>query len=124
MPDWKLVNEIAVNSPFSDDATEQAVAALVPPGVWTPLFGRPLAERVELALLYLEGRRHIHCVHLQCFQLNGTELPDTASAPLSGPETWCGTGGTHCGWSFFLLEQGPVTPDLDRATVQVYFFHE
>jgi hypothetical protein len=120
-PAWTLVAEQSFAGPFVDDAIQRAVAALIPPGPWTPLLHRSVAESAVAAILYMQHRSGTRRVQLECYQ-------QCSCAPA-----------TPCGWSFFLIDKSaaassccqPLAPDTQRdvdseagqPVVQIYLFH-
>ncbi len=118
---WKLVGERALAGPFAGDGVKHVVASLLPSGPRTPSLDRALADDVVAAVLYLQYRRGVQQVCLQCYQRcddgdpawlpSGTQMP----APHR-----CAPAG-NCGWSFFLVEK---TLEDGHAAVQAYLFHE
>ena len=118
---WKLVGEHALAGPFAGDSVEHVVASLLPSGPRTPFLDRSLVGGVAAAVLYLEHRRGIHQVCLQCYQRcddgEPRSLPSITQTPVP-----CGcTPAESCGWSFFLVEK---TLEDGHAAVQAYLFYE
>lgn len=107
--------------PFVDEAIQLAVAALIPPGPWTPLLHRSVADSAVAAILYMQHESGTRRVQLECYR-----------QCCSAPET-------PCGWSFFLIEKSaagsscflPLAPGVQcacdspssEAVVQIYLFH-
>ena len=82
---------------------------------------RALTDDVAAAVLYLQHKRGIHQVCLQCFQRchdgEPSFLPSVTPMPVPRP---CAPA-ENCGWSFFVVEK---TLEDGHATVQAYLFHE
>jgi hypothetical protein len=118
---WKLIGERSLEGPFAGDSAEQLVASLLPSGPRMLSLDRALAEDVAAAVLYLQHKRGIHQVCLQCFQRceDGEPpfLPNVTHMPVLRP---CAPAG-NCGWSFFVVEK---TLEDGHAAVQAYVFHE
>mgnify|MGYP000877328216 CR=1 FL=1 len=118
---WKLVGERALAGPIAGDSVEHIVASLLPTGLRAPFVDRALAGDVAAAVLYLQHKRGIHQVCLQCYQrCDGGEPPSSPSVTHKLAPCDCTPAG-RCGWSFFLVEK---TLENGRADVQAYLFHE
>jgi hypothetical protein len=117
---WKLVGERALAGPFAGDNVEHVVVSLLPVGPRTQYLDRALADDVVAAVLYLQHRRGIRQVCLQCYQRCDDEPARTPSGAQGTGARRCIPAG-NCGWSFFLVEK--VLED-GHAAVQAYLFHE
>jgi hypothetical protein len=118
---WKLVGERTLAGPQADDSVEHVVAALLPSGPPTLFLDRALADDVVAAVLYLQHRRGIDHVCVQCYQrCDGGEALWQPGATQTPAGRRCVAAG-NCGWSFFLVEK---TLDDGCAAVQAYLFHE
>ena len=118
---WKLVGERTLAGPQAGESVEHAVASLLPSGPRTRFLDRALADDVVAAVLYLQHRRGVDHVCLQCYQrCEGGEPPRPASAAPMPAACRCTPAG-ECGWSFFLVEK---TMGDGHAAVQAYLFHE
>lgn len=118
---WKLVGERALAGPFAGDTVEHIVAALLPTGTRTPFLDRALVGDVAAAVLYLQHRRGIDQVCLQCYQRCDDGEPSSSRSVTHKPAPCGCTPAGSCGWSFFLVEK---TLENGRADVQAYLFHE
>lgn len=118
---WKLVGERALAGPFAGDSVEHIVASLLPSGPRTAFLDRALAGDVAAAVLYLQHRRGVDQVCLQCYQRCDEGEPQVEPSFTQTPAPCGCTPAGSCGWSFFLVEK---TLEDGHAAVQAYLFHE
>jgi hypothetical protein len=118
---WKLVGERMLAGPQAGDSVEHVVAALLPSGPRTRFLDYALAADVAAAVLYLQHRRGIDQVRLQCYQRCEDGGPPWQPGGAQMPSGRRCMPAGNCGWSFFLVEK---TLDDGNAAVQAYLFHE
>ena len=86
-----------------------------------PFLERALANDMAAAVIYLQHKRGVHQVCLQCFQRCDTGEPQSLPSVTRLPVPCGCTPAGSCGWSFFLVEK---TFEDGCAAVQAYLFYE
>ena len=118
-----LAGLVADNSGDSsaDNSVEYIIASMLPSGPRTRNLDRALADNVAAAVLYLQHKRGIHQVCLQCYQRCDEGEPQFLPSITPMPAPCACVPAGDCGWSFFLIEK---TLEEGRAAVQAYLFYE